>query len=78
MKRVLSLRPETEADIAAAHNGYLARFPTKAPLLLEAIDDALNLIEAQPASLCGPPKRFAAHQSQIVPFCSRLFGRDRF
>ncbi len=48
MKRVLSLRAETQADIAAAHNWYFAHRPAKAPFLLEAIDDALRLIEAQP------------------------------
>lgn len=47
MRRLL-LRPEAKNDIAAAHNHALLTSPQRAQTLLDAVEEGLQLIEAQP------------------------------
>jgi len=68
MRRVLSLRAEAQADIAAAHNWYISRLPAKAPLLLEAVDEALNLIEAGPLLYAVRPNGLRRINLKSFPF----------
>lgn len=46
--RRLILRPETQNDIAAAHNHTLLISPQRAQTLLDAVEEGLRLIEVQP------------------------------